>query len=320
MKRQQPMQSMVIDKPLLGVWAVVTCLAGGAATQNAAGAAQPISQVDFKQGWEAGAPAHPALALAAIPQAAARQSTRIEQGPPAMRINAYPVLPRAVMPGPVDHIAMLAASTAPVDRIEPVAELAGSTMVNAPVAPVVAPALASLAEADARVEPGKLADTGLQTLGAPAPGASPAGLPGLVNRSEFKDFNLARVAGSRGPGTTELVPSKATPKALSGQTAKARSALKDRVLDESLIHVTGVTIGGQSAGTIDVRIGADMKPSVKVGDLLALVASQMDPDTYARLSVASGAEEYVNFATLRSAGFDVRYSAGTDSISIGTGN
>ncbi|MBS0474842.1 MAG: hypothetical protein JSR28_06805, partial [Proteobacteria bacterium] len=62
--------------------------------------------------------------------------------------------------------------------------------------------------------------------------------------------------------------------------------------------------------------GPDMKPSIKVADLLGLVSAQMDPDALARFSMASSAGEYVSFATLRNAGFDISYNAGTDSIAI----
>lgn len=294
----QPFSFLVLDKPVLGVWAAVACLAGGAATQNMAGASLPVGQVGFTPGWESGAPTHPARALAAIPRPMAPVPVLHKVGQAALKTSprlvpiavSAPTLPAARVE--------LAASATPLEPAAPLTETAR------PLGVAATPEPASLAEP---VSPAAIAP------------ALPRGeLPGLINRAEFKSFDLARVAGSRGPGTTELVPA-ARSRPLGATATGSGSPGKDRVLDESLIHVTGVTLGGHSAGTIDVRIGADMKPSVKVGDLLALVASQMDPDTVARLSVASGASEYVSFTTLRAAGFDVSYSAGSDSISIDVG-
>jgi hypothetical protein len=314
MDRFLPLQSMTLDKPLLGVWAVVTCLAGGAATQQNAGAPLAIDHVGFAPGWEAGAPAHPALALAAIPRPAAPAPALPAIG--SARIETPAVAGFA--PSPVSRIDLLSTSTAPIDLVEPAAAVVAPTLVPEPLR-IEPGTAAALVEPNAVADLAKMTGTGIPAPAITTPEAPPAALPGLVNQPEFRSFNLAKVTGSRGPGTTELVPSRARPKPLA-KAAAGTAPVKDLVLDESLIHVTGVSLGGQPAGTIDVRIGADMKPSVKVGDLLALVSSQMDPDTYARLSAASGSGDYVNFATLRAAGFDVSYSAGSDSINISVGN
>ena len=63
-----------------------------------------------------------------------------------------------------------------------------------------------------------------------------------------------------------------------------------------------------------------MKPSIKVADLLGLVAAQLDQDSAARFTAAASAQEYVSLANLREAGFTVTYNAAADSISIGAGN
>ena len=59
-----------------------------------------------------------------------------------------------------------------------------------------------------------------------------------------------------------------------------------------------------------------MKPSIRVGDLLGLVADRMDPASANRFATAASADEYVSLAALRASGFNVSYNAGTDSISI----
>jgi hypothetical protein len=88
------------------------------------------------------------------------------------------------------------------------------------------------------------------------------------------------------------------------------------VVGNAVYHQVSVIVAGSDGKSADVRIGADMKPSIKVGDLLGLVSDRMDPDSAARFAAASSAGDYVSLATLRAAGFDVSYNAGTDSISI----
>lgn len=74
---------------------------------------------------------------------------------------------------------------------------------------------------------------------------------------------------------------------------------------------------GEELGTVPLRIGSTNLVSVRLADLLALVAERMDPAAYARLSGSRSAEEYVSFSTLRDAGIDLRYDAAHDRLILG---
>lgn len=47
MDTTQPIRVMLPDRPLLGVWVLVTCLAGGAATQNLAVVPHAVDRIDY---------------------------------------------------------------------------------------------------------------------------------------------------------------------------------------------------------------------------------------------------------------------------------
>ncbi len=94
------------------------------------------------------------------------------------------------------------------------------------------------------------------------------------------------------------------------------AGVKDRVIEGVVFHPIMVSVAGSSPKRLDVRIGADLRPSIKVGDLLGLVSDRMDPASANRFASAASAEEYVSLAALRASGFNVTYNAGADSISI----
>jgi len=136
----------------------------------------------------------------------------------------------------------------------------------------------------------------------------------LVSSPELKRFDLARYRGSADRESVALAASTAK----RAQSTEGRGAT--RLIDNTVYHDASVRIAGQEAGGISVRIGPDMQPSVKVGDLLGLVSTQMEPDELARFSAATSAGEYVSFSMLRSAGFSVDYNAAADSIAINLGS
>ena len=154
-------------------------------------------------------------------------------------------------------------------------------------------------------------ETSLQKAEAkPAPAMPPLR---LINSPQLRKFDLARIHAPARTPTASLSPATAK----SGQAGKVRiTGVKDRLVGGVVFHQVTVTVAGSSAKPLDVRIGADMKPSIKVGDLLGLVSDRMDPASAARFAAAASAGEYVSLARLRASGFNVSYNAATDSISI----
>lgn len=139
----------------------------------------------------------------------------------------------------------------------------------------------------------------------------------LINSPELRKFDLARIhVPARTPAAA-----LARPAAKPAQVGKVRvTGATDKLVGDVVFHQVTVTVAGSPAKPLDVRIGADMKPSIRVGDLLGLVSDRMDPASAARFASAASADEYVSLAALRAAGFSVSYNAGTDSISIGPGD
>ena len=144
----------------------------------------------------------------------------------------------------------------------------------------------------------------------PAPAPQPLR---LINSPQLRKFDLARIHSPARTPTAALAPAPAKP----SQAGTVRIApVKDRLVGGIVYHQVAVTVAGSSAKALDVRIGADMIPAIKVGDLLGLVSDRMDPASAARFAAAASASEYVSLASLRASGFTVSYNAGTDSISI----
>ena len=139
----------------------------------------------------------------------------------------------------------------------------------------------------------------------------------LIDSPQLRKFDLARMHAPPRTPSAALVRSGANP----AQSGKVRiTGVKDKLVGDVVFHRVTVTVAGSPAKPLDVRIGADMKPSLRVGDLLGLVSDRMDPASANRFASAASADEYVSLAALRAAGFSVSYNAATDSISIGAGD
>lgn len=307
------------DRPLLGAFALAACLAGGTATQNHAGVPRAIDTARFGSGWAAGAPRQPDRAISAMaatltPPAPARAFSA-PRVPVAAVAPEKPRLIRAVTskqttaarPAPKPAVERAAALALPASARIP-ASANSATPLPASVVPSIETApTATLASVTA--PPPVAMSAAVKTIETvPAPMDS-APLQ-LVSSPELRRFDLAKFS-SASPRPARLAASR---KAASAPSAKARPA--DRLIDGVVYHHASVEVAGQAGGDIAVRIGPDMKPSVKVADLLGLVSAQMDPETLARFQLASSAGEYVSFAALRTAGFDVKYNAAADSIAI----
>lgn len=308
-------QFMLSDRPLLGVMVFATCLAGGTAVQNSAGATVPVSAPQFAPGWTASAPTNPVAALRAVqaplpPLPASKAANRVRNSAAlAVSARALPATGRklhhfAPQAAPTPHIAQSPVVTPLVEVIQP-------EPAAAPVAPLATPsAPAPLANANALPLSAAPVATAA-TVAASVPQIADERPLELVSTPELRKFDLARFSPSAtAKRTAKLAASHAGP-------AKGAMAHKvDRLIDGVVFHQTAISFNGQSGGSLAVRVGPDMKPSIKVADLLGLVSDRLDPDAQARFSAASAAGEYVSFSALRTAGFDVSYSAGSDSIAI----
>jgi hypothetical protein len=328
MDRVQASSFLGTDRPLLGQMAIATVLVGSAAALSSAGIAVPVSHVGFNTDWDQKALDTPRFSPAPV----------LAEVPGNQRIS----LPKpAFAPLPVSapvlrfDAAALGTGPAPMTRIEqapPPALVVPSALqivsepglVELPLAPVDAPVVALALPAGPLAAPGA-APAGLAVPAAvPGPAIAPPGegtMPvsaappfRLVNPPELRGFDLAKLSGPN-----RSVPAGfARPAAKSAVSGKVEGlGKKDTVVGDAVFHQVTVKVAGSDGTAIDVRIGADMKPSIKVGDLLGLVSDRMDPESAARFAAAASAADYVSLATLRAAGFEVSYNAGVDSISIG---
>ncbi|WP_338468487.1 hypothetical protein RXV95_08030 [Novosphingobium sp. ZN18A2] len=91
---------------------------------------------------------------------------------------------------------------------------------------------------------------------------------------------------------------------------------RDRLVDGVIMHETSVSLNNHIAGRLTVKIDASGGLAVRLGDLLSMVQTEMQPSAYSRLAGSSANAEYLSFAKLRSAGIDLRYDAGDDVLVI----
>jgi len=329
----QPASYMVSSRSPLGELAIVTCLVGGVATFGPAGSAIPVGQIHFAEGWNSPAPATAGnlLPSTAASQAGSRPVARNDHltstpGVEARSIRAAAlVAPRERSIGGV-RVRSLADSPALA-----AADLPTPVAIEAPkVVAMPAPVVSALPSAEAGTinlavaqttaeEPVAVPDRQYAAAPAPQPGSveaqvGPRALPvRIIAVPELHGFDLALLT----PGTRQPLPAIADPTIPPAPLRKtAEPGTTDKLVDGVVYHRVALSIGGLEAKSVDVRIGPDMKPSIKVGDLLGLVADRMDPDSVERFSAATATGEYVSFATLRASGFDVSYNAGADSIGI----
>ncbi len=331
MDRVQAASFMTFDRPLLGQMAIATVLVGSAAALSSAGIAVPVNNVGFAKGWDERAPdaaRFPPVAVAAELPVGARLSAPLRVGTGA---TASVQLRRIELSAPRTALADRPAPMTPIvtaqsPRLVPASAtriFSTPGLIELPV-PLAEPAMSALAIPQAPLAPPSAAPA---SLAVPAPALvpetaplgeqaklDPAAVPfRLVNPPELRGFDLAQMSA-----LPRSVPAGfARPAAKSAVSGKVEGiGKKDTVVGDDVFHQVSVSVAGSDSKSIDVRIGADMKPSIKVGDLLGLVSDRMDTDSAARFAAASSAGDYVSLATLREAGFDVSYNAGADSISI----
>jgi hypothetical protein len=238
------------------------------------------------------APTAASLAAAPAPQSA------------ALALAAQPKLAAAsALPSAATPAELVTPSAVPL-AAAPTPQRAALALVTRPE-PAAKPAAATAAPA---VEPAAQPATTVTT--------SAAQPLHLISSPQLRKFDLGRIHVLPPVPPASLVQTRSKSDRL-GKVGHAGA--KDKLVDGIVFHRITVTVAGSPARTLELRIGADMKPSIKVGDLLAVVSDRMDPASVARFDSAASAQEYVSLADLRAAGFNVAYNAGTDSISITTG-
>lgn len=249
----------------------------------------------------------PHLAYSAVPGQTAKTETprsaqaRTERGPAgpldAVRIVLPPASPLGNTVGAMPGEPTLA-RVVPAQPPSP-----GQTSASEPQSLVTATAPQTLSG----VSPGELPNTQPFTFSAPR---------------EVREFDLARLASSN-PVTPGLARSSA--EALASATVKSAprtrslaqaAKVPDRVVGDHILHVAGLSLEGVPSGNLSVRIGMSGDLSVKLVDLLAPVRDQMAPATFELLAGSAAAADYVSFAQLRAAGFDIRYDAGSDILMV----
>ena len=241
--------------------------------------------------------------------------------PSAETVAAPKASPALVAPEPV--VPALGGEPAAAAFAQP--QAASPAVPNAPAAHIVAalnpaaaaPALAAQPELVSNAAAPSAAPRAEPSAQASAPAPTPMAQPlHLVSSPQLRKFDLARIHVLPPAPPATLAPSRARPDRL-GNVRHAGA--KDRLVEGTVFHRVTVTVAGSALRTLELKIGADMKPSIKVGDLLGLVSDRMDPASVARFESAASAQVYVSLADLRAAGFNVSYNAGADSISITAG-
>ncbi|MBC2664049.1 hypothetical protein H7F51_00805 [Novosphingobium flavum] len=136
----------------------------------------------------------------------------------------------------------------------------------------------------------------------PAPAAaSPAPRTQLADTIRRKP--LSRFA----PTTKAKVPLRPA-----GTTAPGYAVRNDNI-EFSL----AARINGEPSGALPLRVSRDDRLWLRLSDLLGLIKDRMPAGEYARLAAAPGADDYVEFETIRRAGIDLRYDAANNRIDLG---
>lgn len=222
-------------------------------------------------------------------------------------------------PGPLDAVRI--AMPQPDVVIADTGLIQPDTMLKVAVSSDPQPAVAVSAQPEQSLAPS--AKPGAGPAVAAGPLSQSEGLGMFAQPEEVRQFDLAKLAPARQParksGVSPLRAQSPTDAGLAKprlEKAPKLAKVPDRVVGEHIMHVAGLSLEGMPAGNLTVRIGMTGDLSVKLADLLAPVKDQMAPETFERLASSAAAADYVSFANLRAAGFDIRYDAGGDRLMV----
>lgn len=254
--------------------------------------------------------------------------------PPAKAEDTVATPVTAQLSPPMDLAKDQTMKLADLTAFDPAAKPAESLVQPKPEAPAatspVAPAIAFVAVpvvqplGSSGNEPAALVDAAPAKAVKPAPQAVSA--PTMAKpKPETKS---AAPAAARLPGVETLafsidkrpeVKATAAPKVVSRlakkpeASGKAAYLLKGDVIDFAL----PARLNGESVGTIPLRVTRDDRLWVRLGDLLTMVRSQMNPDQFELLSASAAANEYMDFEAVRRAGIALHYDAARNRIDLG---
>lgn len=115
---------------------------------------------------------------------------------------------------------------------------------------------------------------------------------------------------------TKVVSAPKAATKLAARTAtigKTAYRLHEDVIDFAL----PVRLNGEDVGSIPLRVTRDDRLWVRLGDLLTLIRSQMNPEEFERLSASSASSEYMDFEAVRRAGIALQYDSARNRIDLG---
>lgn len=277
------------------------------------------------------------FASARQPMTGTSSRVKVRQPSPSGQSGVGPVAVAQLVPtwaGGTHEEALAGTTLSPpsvpvTEGVDPVAPLDAVRIVLPPAASELgAPgAMSPQATLNSSSPPAKSAET--QSL---APSSAPQARPisasatdsqplGLFSGAkEVQEFDLAQLGGPKSI-SGDLARSvgnaiaAAKPARRIGDLPKALK-VPDRVVGDYILHVAGLSLDGMASGNLTVRIGMGGDLSIKLADLLVPVQDQIAPEAFQRLTNSHAASEYVSFAQLRGAGFDIRYDPGSDRLTV----
>lgn len=255
---------------------------------------------------------------AAVTELAAEEPTATEPEPdPLPQVAFEAPVEQSISAAPAELAVEEAAEPASVEELaaeEPTRAVEPAEQGNA-----FALAFADLPKPDFAPETLAEAEPIAAAVVAPAPELAPAPAPAIASVA----FDLAAMPSGMAvaePGSAFVRPDEAA-----GAAQAAQSPARSRDVPGNRYRLTGngiefripAVLFGEELGTVPLRIGSTNLVSVRLGDLLVLVAGRMDPTAHARLAGSRNADEYVSFSALRDAGIDLRYDAANDRLILG---
>ncbi|CDO36729.1 hypothetical protein [Novosphingobium sp. KN65.2] len=266
------------------------------------------------------------------PNPASRQLSPTRQAPQVLAATGTSIQARLPEPGYAKPQAENVERHGPLDAVRiAMPPSAAHLVATAPLHPdatlkVVAPPIPQTAVPVPTPTEQSLASGAKPDIG-PAPSTGPlSGTDGLglfSQSEEVRDFDLAKLTPARRPIRKSGMATIQAQSTGSAELARSRpeyatkvAKVPDRIVGDHILHVAGLSLEGMPAGSLTVRIGMTGDLSVKLADLLAPVKDQMAPETFDRLASSAAAADYVSFADLRAAGFDIHYDAGGDRLMV----
>ncbi len=226
-----------------------------------------------------------------------------------------------VAPGAVSAAPLQLAPAQPVLTPEPLGVQAAPLAAPSAAAPAMgASPLLGEPQTAPQLAPSAPAAQPLQT----APGAA-ATDPAALSAAGFHKLDDAQLSGIKpisGPGkqsgraAMQAEPAAAPAAAPAKQGESAQASPLDKIIGGAIDLRVPVETSGGRKGELPVRIGANGKAAVRLGELLSLFGDSMEAGTLAALSSSPAMSSYVGFDVLRAAGIDAAYEAARNEVRL----